>query len=168
MLIPRLGADCVAESLPPIVQLLQKEGRQVCWSCDPMHGNTEQVNLPTGKTQKTRRMQRIFSELETTIAIHRDLGSVLGGVHLELTGTCVSECLGGEAGVEAPDLMEGYRSACDPRLNPAQSLETATLLARRLKVSSWKRTPESHRSGDSIAAALPTVRPPLPPKNHPL
>ena len=125
--IQRMGAEKVEERLPPLVQALQREGRRVLWICDPMHGNTES----TSNGFKTRRFERIRAELERSFDVHAALGSRLGGVHLELTGENVTECLGGARELTEVDLERAYRSTVDPRLNYEQSLEIAMLIVRK-------------------------------------
>ncbi len=125
-LIHRFGADKVERCLPPIVQAVRREQREVLWCCDPMHGNTETI---TGGI-KTRRFSKILQELETAFGILKAEGTQLGGVHFELTGDNVTECLGGASGVTESDLTRAYRSQVDPRLNYEQALEMALLLAR--------------------------------------
>ncbi len=128
VLITRLGADRVRTLLPAFVQAVARAGRRVLWACDPMHGN----GVITSSGIKTRSFDAILSELETTVDVHESLGTRLGGVHFELTGDDVTECVGGSAGVTEAHLETNYGSACDPRLNYQQSLELAFLLARRL------------------------------------
>jgi 3-deoxy-7-phosphoheptulonate synthase len=125
--IQRMGAAKVAEKLPPLVKAMQAEGRKVLWVCDPMHGNTES----TSNGFKTRRFDNIRSELEQSFDIHAALGSRLGGVHLELTGENVTECLGGARELTETDLERAYTSTVDPRLNYEQSLEIAMLIVRK-------------------------------------
>ncbi len=125
--IQRMGADKVEEKLPPLVQVLQREGRRVLWVCDPMHGNTES----TSNGFKTRRFVNIRAEVERSFDIHAALGSRLGGVHLELTGEDVTECMGGARELTETDLERAYRSTVDPRLNYEQSLEIAMLIVRK-------------------------------------
>jgi 3-deoxy-7-phosphoheptulonate synthase len=127
-LITRFGAGRVETDLPPIVQAVQRAGCTVLWCCDPMHGNTEL----TSSGLKTRRFDRILAELEATFHILADAGTHLGGVHFELTGENVTECIGGASGVSEADLTRAYRSQVDPRLNYEQALEMALLLARLL------------------------------------
>ena len=103
-------------------------GQQVLWCCDPMHGNTE----TTKGGIKTRRFDKILRELETSCRVLRDCGTHLGGVHFELTGDNVTECIGGASGVTEADLSRDYRTTLDPRLNYEQSMEMALLLARLL------------------------------------
>ena len=126
-LIQRMGAAKVEEKLPTLVQALQREGRRVLWVCDPMHGNTES----TSNGFKTRRFDNIRRELELSFDIHAALGSRLGGVHLELTGENVTECLGGARELTEADLERAYTSTVDPRLNYEQSLEIAMLIVRK-------------------------------------
>jgi 3-deoxy-7-phosphoheptulonate synthase len=125
--IQRMGAAKVAEKLPPLVNAMKAEGRKVLWVCDPMHGNTES----TSNGFKTRRFDNIRSELEQSFDIHAALGSRLGGVHLELTGENVTECLGGARELTETDLERAYTSTVDPRLNYEQSLEIAMLIVRK-------------------------------------
>jgi 3-deoxy-7-phosphoheptulonate synthase len=128
VLITRMGAGNVRERLPPLVEAVRREGRTVLWISDPMHGNTH-------KTQsgiKTRSLNRVFDEVAGVMDVHGDCGTVFGGVHFELTGEDVTECVGGAAGVREEDLSVNYASACDPRLNYRQALEMAFFIARRL------------------------------------
>lgn len=125
--IHRMGADQVEGALPPLIESAKREGRRVLWVCDPMHGNTE----TTSNGYKTRRFDTIRRELELSFGIHAGLGSRLGGVHLELTGEDVTECLGGARELTEIDLERAYRSTVDPRLNPEQSLEIAMLIVRK-------------------------------------
>lgn len=129
-LITRMGRTKVSEALPPLVRAVKAEGRNVLWSCDPMHGNTQTV-----RGFKTRAMADIVGELSSAFAIHRAEGGQLGGVHFELTADDVTECLGGAQDVQPEHLGERYDSGCDPRLNYAQSMEIAFLIARLLKDS---------------------------------
>ena len=99
------------------------------WCCDPMHGNTQ----VTAEGRKTRKVADIFRELEQTFSVHSAHGSVLGGVHFELTGSAVTECIGGASGITEQDLQSCYETVCDPRLNAEQSLEMAFLIARMLR-----------------------------------
>ncbi|OAA56085.1 phospho-2-dehydro-3-deoxyheptonate aldolase [Cordyceps fumosorosea ARSEF 2679] len=126
-LITRYGAARVAELLPLHVRAVEGSEYKGCvvWQCDPMHGNT----LSTGTGIKTRRFNDIYRELQESLRIHREQGSVLGGVHLELTGDAVTECLGGSEGLDEDDLSTNYTSFCDPRLNEKQALELAFLIA---------------------------------------
>lgn len=128
-LIHRMGATTVEEKLPPLLEAVHREGANVLWCSDPMHGNTE----TTSKGIKTRRFDNIVRELELAFDIHRRVGTTLGGVHLEMTGENVTECIGGSTGLEETDLHRDYRSRVDPRLNYEQALEVAMLIAGRLR-----------------------------------
>lgn len=128
-LISRMGAGRAAEAFPPMLEAVAKADAPALWLCDPMHGNTRS----TESGVKTRRFDDIIEELETVIDAHERAGTVLGGVHFELTGEDVTECVGGGAGVTEADLSTRYRSLCDPRLNYAQALEMAFRLARRMR-----------------------------------
>jgi 3-deoxy-7-phosphoheptulonate synthase len=128
-LITRLGADAVERSLPALLRSVAASGHRVLWSCDPMHGNTE--TLASGR--KTRRIEAIFGELERTFAVHAANASRLGGVHFEMTGEDVTECLGGSLEVREDDLGRSYETACDPRLNGSQALEMAFRIAELLR-----------------------------------
>jgi 3-deoxy-7-phosphoheptulonate synthase len=128
VLITRLGAANVQVALPPMIRAVREAGRKVLWVCDPMHGNPA---MSAGGI-KTRSFDAILKELEATYDTHEAEGGFLGGVHFELTGEDVTECIGGAAGVTEADLSTNYASPCDPRLNYQQSLEMAFLLARRM------------------------------------
>jgi 3-deoxy-7-phosphoheptulonate synthase len=128
-LIHRMGAGKVAEKLPPLVEAVRAAGRTVLWICDPMHGNTE--TTPAGI--KTRHFDNIVAELEQSFEVHAGLGSRLGGVHFELTGEDVTECIGGARGIAEADLERAYKSRVDPRLNYEQALEMAMRIARHLR-----------------------------------
>jgi len=127
-LICRMGAPNVAAALPPIVKAVHEAGKRVLWMCDPMHGN----QITTASGIKTRSFDAICSEIDQTCSVHAQLGTILGGVHFELTGEDVTECIGGGSGVTEADLTTNYASLCDPRLNYQQALEMAFLLSRRL------------------------------------
>ena len=127
-LITRYGADRIDELLPRHVDAVRAAGRTPVWTCDPMHGNTKS----TAEGLKTRPFDDILAELSAAARIHRELGSHLGGVHFELTGEAVTECTGGPEALEEKHLPRNYQSFCDPRLNGAQSLEMAFLLAQEL------------------------------------
>lgn len=131
-LIHRMGAAHVTEALPPLLKAVRDAGRRVLWVADPMHGNTE----ATSNGYKTRRFDNIRSEIEQSFAIHREAGTHLGGVHLELTGENVTECTGGARELTDSDLARAYHSTVDPRLNYEQSLEIAMLIARQASVTS--------------------------------
>ena len=130
-LIHRMGAQQVQAKLPPLVEAVRAANRTVLWVCDPMHGNTE--TTPTGI--KTRRFDNIVSELEQSFELHAKLGSRLGGVHVELTGEDVTECIGGARGLAEVDLERAYKSRVDPRLNYEQALEMAMRISRHLRGS---------------------------------
>ncbi|HZU82158.1 MAG TPA: 3-deoxy-7-phosphoheptulonate synthase class II [Polyangiaceae bacterium] len=127
-LVTRMGASRVADVLPKLVETIKRSGRTVLWMCDPMHGNTQAA--PSGL--KTRDFDDILREVETTFDVHEACGTYLGGVHFELTGEDVTECIGGAAGVTIDDLDKNYATACDPRLNYRQALEMGFRLAKRL------------------------------------
>jgi 3-deoxy-7-phosphoheptulonate synthase len=122
----RFGASEVARCLPTLAKVMMAEGRQILWCCDPMHGNTE----TTSAGIKTRRFEKILDELEQAYRILRECGAHLGGVHFELTGDNVTECIGGASGVTEADLSRDYRTQLDPRLNYEQAVEMALLLSR--------------------------------------
>jgi 3-deoxy-7-phosphoheptulonate synthase len=127
-IIHRFGAGRIGSCLPPLVEAVLRSGKEVLWCCDPMHGNT----TTTQSGVKTRSFDDILSELNRAFDIHCRLGSVLGGVHFELTGENVTECVGGARGLGEADLHRAYRSEVDPRLNYEQALEMALLVARRM------------------------------------
>lgn len=127
-LITRMGAGRVADSLPRIIEAVTKANRQVVWVCDPMHGNTRSTDLGF----KTRSFDDVLAEVKGFFAVHQSLGTHPGGLHVELTGDDVTECVGGTEGVEEQDLADRYETACDPRLNREQSLELAFLVAEML------------------------------------
>ncbi|HET8864292.1 MAG TPA: 3-deoxy-7-phosphoheptulonate synthase class II [Gracilimonas sp.] len=131
VLITRFGKDLIEKELPELIQAVRREGFPVVWSSDPMHGNT----FSTNGGIKTRNFDDIISEVRSAFAIHRSEGSYLGGVHLELTGDNVTECVGGAKGLEEDELNRNYETFCDPRLNYEQSLEMAFLVAREWKKS---------------------------------
>ena len=126
-LIHRMGAGHIAETLPALLDAVQREGRRVLWICDPMHGNTES----TSNGYKTRRFANIRSEIEQAFDLHAAAGTRLGGVHLEMTGENVTECLGGARELTEIDLQRDYRSTVDPRLNYEQALEIAMLIVKK-------------------------------------
>jgi 3-deoxy-7-phosphoheptulonate synthase len=129
-LIIRCGADKVAEHLPRFIHAVEREGRAVVWSCDPMHGNTITAS---GGGYKTRPFDRILREVEDFFAIHQAEGTFAGGIHVEMTGQNVTECTGGARAVSEADLSSRYHTHCDPRLNADQALELAFLVAELLK-----------------------------------
>ncbi|MGI8614164.1 MAG: class II 3-deoxy-7-phosphoheptulonate synthase [Nocardioidaceae bacterium] len=129
--ITRLGAGRVRELLPELVEKVTAAGVTVAWVCDPMHGNT----FETANGYKTREFDSIIDEVRGFFEVHRALGTWPGGVHVELTGDDVTECIGGGAKLSATDLVNRYESVCDPRLNRAQSLELAFLVAEMLRTA---------------------------------
>ena len=126
-LIHRMGASHIADKLPKLLDAVHREGRRVLWICDAMHGNTES----TSNGYKTRRFENIRSEIEQAFDLHAAAGTRLGGVHLELTGENVTECLGGARELTEIDLQRAYRTTVDPRLNYEQALEIAMLIVRK-------------------------------------
>jgi len=126
-LIHRMGAAHVADKLPPLLRAVRTSGRSVLWTCDPMHGNTETV----AGGVKTRRFDTIRSELEQSFDLHAESGTRLGGVHLELTGENVTECMGGARDLTETDLARAYKSSVDPRLNYEQAIELTMLIVRK-------------------------------------
>lgn len=127
-LITRMGADKVRDVLPGIVQKVDASGVPVVWVCDPMHGNTRE----SVSGHKTRLFDDVINEVEGYFDVHRQVGTFPGGIHIELTGDDVTECIGGTGGVEEHNLPERYETACDPRLNREQSLELSFLVADML------------------------------------
>ncbi len=128
-LITRFGADRIGELLPPILRAVEAEGHPVVWTCDPMHGNT----FTSDGGRKTRRFDDIISELRSFFDVHRAEGTWPGGVHVELTGDDVTECLGGAEEILEGDLGARYTTTCDPRLNARQSLDLAFRVAEFLR-----------------------------------
>ncbi|MEM5517415.1 3-deoxy-7-phosphoheptulonate synthase class II [Henriciella sp. AS95] len=128
-LITRFGSEGVKEGLPPLVRAVKKSGRNVVWSCDPMHGNT----LKTDSGFKTRPVDRILSEVRQFIEVVSSEGCYPGGVHFEMTGQDVTECIGGAQAISEADLSSRYHTHCDPRLNGEQALELAFLIAEKLQ-----------------------------------
>ena len=129
-LITRMGPDNVKRVLPGLIRAIQREGRNVVWSCDPMHANT--VKSSTG--YKTRHFDKILSEVLAFFEVHKAEGSHAGGVHFEMTGKDVTECVGGGQEIQETDLADRYDTFCDPRLNATQVLELSFLLAEQLKL----------------------------------
>ncbi len=127
-IISRMGAERVRDALPPIVEAVEGTGRKVAWVCDPMHGNTFETSLG----YKTRAFDQVADELNGFFDVHQGLGTWPGGVHIELTGDDVTECVGGVGEILEADLANRYETACDPRLNRNQSLELAFLVSERL------------------------------------
>lgn len=139
-LIHRYGCDKVEKLLPPVVEAVRRRGKVVLWCCDPMHGNT--ISAASGV--KTRSFDDVLGELKSAFDVHHALGSRLCGVHFELTGENVTECVGGARGLAEADLCRDYRSEVDPRLNYEQAMEMALLLARRLKHNRNAAGPSDH------------------------
>jgi 3-deoxy-7-phosphoheptulonate synthase len=129
--IHRFGIKEIDKRLPQMIAAVRATGSQVLWVCDPMHGNTE----TTAGGIKTRRFDNILAEVESAFRIHEGCGSMLGGVHIELTGEDVTECIGGARGLKEADLARAYKSQVDPRLNAEQALELAMLIARHAGAS---------------------------------
>ena len=129
-LITRMGADAIRNKLPPIIKSIKENDQNVLWVCDPMHANT----YKTENGFKTRHFNTILEELEHFFAIHHAEGTIPGGVHFELTGDNVTECLGGAREISDEDLNSRYETACDPRLNNEQSLELAFLVTDLLRI----------------------------------
>ena len=134
-LICRFGADKVGDHLGGLVRAVQREGRLVVWSCDPMHGNTTKA----ASGFKTRPFERIMSEIRSFFAVHQAEGTYAGGVHLEMTGKNVTECTGGARAISEADLHDRYHTYCDPRLNAEQAIEVAFLIAELLKAERLQR-----------------------------
>ncbi|KDN20693.1 phospho-2-dehydro-3-deoxyheptonate aldolase [Amycolatopsis rifamycinica] len=128
-LVSRMGHAQVRELLPPIVEKVTASGHEVIWQCDPMHGNTR----TSGNGYKTRHFGHVVAELAGFFEVHRRLGTHAGGIHVEVTGDDVTECLGGAAGLTEADLPGRYLTACDPRLNAGQSVELAFAVAKMLR-----------------------------------
>src|SRR5262244_1067493 len=128
-LIARMGYDKVEAKLPALIRAVQRHGAKVVWSCDPMHGNT----VKSSSGYKTRPFDRILSEVKSFFAVHRAEGTHAGGIHCEMTGQDVTECIGGAQAITEQALADRYHTHCDPRLNASQALELAFLLAEALK-----------------------------------
>lgn len=128
VLIHRFGVDQIDKCLPPIIELVRREGLRATWSCDPMHGNT----YLTDQGIKTRDFSDIYDELVRSFEIHNEVGTGLGGVHLEVTGDNVTECVGGAACLDEIDLQRAYKSPVDPRLNYDQAMELAFLMSEKM------------------------------------
>ena len=139
-LICRFGSDKIDGALPALVRAVAREGRNVVWSCDPMHGNT----ISAGG-YKTRPFDRIMSEIRAFFAVHQAEGTYAGGIHLEMTGKDVTECMGGARAISEDDLRDRYHTYCDPRLNAEQSIEVAFLVAELLKVERLARSAAAAR-----------------------
>ncbi len=129
-LISRMGADRVSDALPPLLAAVRDAGHPVLWECDPMHGNT----YTTAGGRKTRHFEDVIAEIDRYFTAHGDAGTWPGGIHVEITGDDVTECVGGAEALSDDDLERRYETMCDPRLNGAQSLELAFRVAERLSV----------------------------------
>ncbi len=147
-LIARFGADKVDKHLPDLIRAVKREGRVVVWSCDPMHGNT----IKSTSGYKTRPFDSILKEVRGFMAIHQAEGTHAGGIHVEMTGKDVTECTGGLRALRDEDLNDRYHTFCDPRLNAAQALELAFLVAEELKKEQALR-PRKFDEDESIEAA---------------
>ncbi|HVR90994.1 MAG TPA: 3-deoxy-7-phosphoheptulonate synthase class II [Novosphingobium sp.] len=134
-LISRFGDDKVEAGLPPLVRAVAREGHPVVWSCDPMHGNV----IKSNSGYKTRPFDRILNEVRGFFAVHRAEGTHAGGIHIEMTGQDVTECVGGAVAISHEALGDRYHTHCDPRLNAAQSIELAFLLAEMLNLEAVDR-----------------------------
>ncbi len=142
VVITRMGFDRIADKLPALIRAVEREGRTVVWACDPMHGNT----VKSSNGYKTRPFERILDEVRGCFAVHRAEGTWLGGIHVELTGQNVTECVGGAQAITEAGLADRYHTHCDPRLNADQSLELAFLIAEMLKAD------RDQRNGTATAA----------------
>ena len=146
-LITRMGADRLADVLPGLVRAVQREGFELVWSSDPMHGNT----LKSSTGYKTRQFDDILRELQHFFEIHQAEGSYPGGIHLEMTGEHVTECTGGAWQISEKDLATRYQTSCDPRLNADQVLELAFLIADALRAAGSRPAAEPARiSGGQV------------------
>ena len=134
-LICRMGSENVQEKLGPLIRAVEREGKAVVWSCDPMHGNT----ITSSNGYKTRPFDRILSEVRGFFDVHNKEGTYAGGVHFEMTGQDVTECLGGAQAISEVSLADRYHTHCDPRLNASQALELAFLIADMLKENRGNR-----------------------------
>ncbi|SEM08000.1 3-deoxy-D-arabinoheptulosonate-7-phosphate synthase [Roseovarius azorensis] len=134
-LIARFGAGKVADNLPRLIRTVQAEGANVLWVCDPMHGNT----IKSASGYKTRPFDLVLREVREFFAIHKAEGTIPGGVHFEMTGQDVTECIGGMRSLSEENLSDRYHTACDPRLNASQSLELAFLVAEELSALRMNR-----------------------------
>jgi len=130
-IIVRMGHEAINEHLPPLIRAVEKEGKKVLWSSDPMHANT----FKTSNNYKTREFDKVLKEITNFMEIHRAEGTIAGGVHLEMTGKDVTECMGGAQEITEENLSSRYHTHCDPRLNASQALELSFLIADYLKNS---------------------------------
>jgi 3-deoxy-7-phosphoheptulonate synthase len=128
-LIARMGANKVGDHLPQLIRAVQREGKQVLWSSDPMHGNT----IKASSGYKTRDFAQILGEVKQFFQVHAAEGTYAGGIHIEMTGQNVTECIGGARPITEDGLSDRYHTHCDPRMNADQSLELAFLIAETLK-----------------------------------
>ncbi len=144
-LISRMGVDKIEAGLPPLIRAVEREGFKVVWSCDPMHGNT----IKSSNGYKTRPFERVLSEVRRFFDVHRAEGSYAGGVHFEMTGQDVTECIGGAQAIGEAQLADRYHTHCDPRLNASQSLELAFLVAERLKEERLARATPAPRVAEA-------------------
>lgn len=151
-LVSRMGHHLVRDVLPPIVEKVDASGHQVVWQCDPMHGNTRK----SANGFKTRHVDHVVDELVGFFEVHRGLGTHPGGIHVEVTGEDVTECLGGASGTAERDLPARYRTACDPRLNADQSLELARCVAELMTTA--VRMPRRGRAGRDLDLERATRR----------
>ena len=135
-LISRFGAEKVAEHLPRLIEAVEQAGRTVVWCCDPMHGNT----IKASNGYKTRPFDRVLAEVAGFFDVHRQMGTYAGGIHIEMTGDDVTECVGGFSAVTEADLKDRYHTYCDPRLNATQALEMAFLVAEEIRRQRPERT----------------------------
>jgi len=140
-LISRMGADKVETKLPPLLRAVKRAGRKVVWACDPMHGNT----IKAASGYKTRPFDRILAEVRGFFAAHRSEDTYAGGVHVEMTGQEVTECIGGAQAISEASLGDRYHTHCDPRLNASQALELAFVVAEHLKAERQARRSEANR-----------------------
>ena len=141
-----MGADKVGARLPALVRAVERAGLKVVWACDPMHGNT----VKSSNGYKTRAFYRILTEVKNFFAVHQAEGSHAGGVHFEMTGQDVTECIGGAQAISDETLGDRYHTHCDPRLNAKQSLELAFLISEALKD---ERIARQNVESDKVAAA---------------
>ena len=140
--------------LPPLIEHVRAEGGKPVWICDPMHGNTH--SLANGV--KTRNFEDIYAEVEQSFDIHRAMGQQLGGVHIELTGENVTECIGGSGGLQEDDLARAYESEVDPRLNYEQSMELAFLIARKMSSGATLEGARVSPHGDATVRERSTIQ----------
>ena len=137
-LICRFGHDKIRDALPKLVKPFINSDHKLIWSCDPMHGNT----IKSNSGFKTRPFERVLNEVESFFDIHHELGTYPGGVHLEMTGQNVTECMGGAQAIKDEDLSARYHTHCDPRLNASQAIELAFLISGKLRQSQESNNPK--------------------------